>query len=151
MNDLEYMQLALQEAEMAAERGEVPVGAVLVDADGIIVCQDGNRSIENNDPTGHAEIVVLRQAGQHFGNYRLSGSTLYVTIEPCAMCAGAIIHARVSRLVFGAPDPKTGAIQSCYQIGSDRKLNHTLEVTGGVLQEKSSELLRSFFRDRRTK
>jgi len=151
MNDLDYMQLALEEAEKAAIRGEVPVGAILVDAEGNIIGRGGNRSIEDCDPAGHAEIVTLRQAGQRVTNYRLAGSTLYVTIEPCAMCAGAIVHARVSRLVYGAEDSKAGAIVSCYRIGSDRKLNHTLEVTGGILREQSSELLRSFFRDRRGK
>jgi tRNA(adenine34) deaminase len=151
MNDRDYMKIALHEAEKAARRGEVPVGAVLVDAEGNIVGQDGNRSIEYNDPTGHAEIVVLRQAGEKCKNYRLTGSTFYVTIEPCAMCAGALVHARVSRVVFGAEDPKAGAMVSCYRIGSDRKLNHTIEVTGGILEEESSELLRSFFRERRVK
>lgn len=151
MSDIEYMQLALEEAEKAAMRGEVPVGAVLVGADGNIVGQDGNRSIEYNDPSGHAEIVVLRQAGQHVTNYRLAGSTLFVTIEPCVMCAGAIIHARVNRLVFGAEDPKAGAIISCYNIGSDRKLNHTIKVTSGILKDECRELLRSFFRKRRMK
>ena len=151
MNDYDYMEIALQEAEKAALRGEVPVGAVLVAADGSIISQDGNRSIEYNDPTGHAEIIVLRQAGKKNANYRLTGTTLYVTIEPCAMCAGAIVHARVSRVVYGADDPKAGALFSCYQIGTDQKLNHTVEVTGGILKEKSSELLRSFFRERRVK
>lgn len=151
MNEIEYMQLALKEAEKAARRGEVPVGAVLVDSGGSIIGQDGNRSVEYNDPSGHAEIVVLRQAGQHVTNYRLAGSTLFVTIEPCVMCAGAIIHARVDRLVFGAEDPKAGAIISCYNIGSDRKLNHTIKVTSGILKEECSELLRSFFRKRRMK
>ena len=151
MNDYDYMEIALQEAEKAALRGEVPVGAVLVAADGSIISQDGNRSIEYNDPTGHAEIIVLRQAGKKNINYRLTGTTLYVTIEPCAMCAGAIVHARVNRVVYGADDPKAGALFSCYQIGTDQKLNHTVEVTGGILKEKSSELLRSFFRERRVK
>ena len=149
MNDSEYMQIALKEAERAAGRGEVPVGAILVDADGGIIARDGNRSIEKNDPAGHAEIVVLRQAGKNKGNYRLQDTTLYVTIEPCIMCAGAIVHARVSRLVFGAEDPKTGAFVSRYQIGSDQKLNHDLRVTGGVLGKECGELLRSFFRIRR--
>ena len=151
MNDTEYMQIALEEAERAAERGEVPVGAVLVDADGRILGRDGNRSVEKNDPTGHAEINVLRQAGENRSNYRLTDTTLYVTVEPCIMCAGAIVHARVSRLVFGAKDPKTGAFVSCYQVGSDQKLNHDIEVTGGILREECGELLRSFFRSRRKK
>ena len=151
MNDSQYMQIAIQEAEKAAGRGEVPVGAVLVDIDGRIIGCDGNRSIEESDPTGHAEINVLRQAGKNKANYRLTGSTLYVTVEPCCMCAGAIVHARVGRLVFGATDPKAGAIVSCYQIGSDQKLNHTIEFTGGVLGQECGELLRAFFRSRRIK
>ena len=151
MNDIQYMQIALEEAERAAERGEVPVGAVLVDADGRILGRDGNRSIEKSDPTGHAEINVIRQAGKNRANYRLPDTTFYVTVEPCTMCAGAIVHARVSRLVFGAKDPKTGAFVSCYQVGSDQKLNHDIEVTGGILREECGELLRSFFRSRRKK
>jgi len=151
MNDTEYMQIALEEAERAAERGEVPVGAVLVDSEGRILGCDGNRSIGKSDPTGHAEINVLQQAGKNRANYRLTDTTLYVTVEPCTMCAGAIVHARVTRLGFGAEDPKAGAIVSCYQIGSDQKLNHTIEVTGGILGEECGELLRSFFRSRRKK
>lgn len=151
MTDIEYMQVALEEAEMAAERGEVPVGAVLIDAHGRILGRDGNRPLERCDPSGHAEINVLRQAGEKVANYRLTGSTLYVTVEPCAMCAGAIVHARVSRLVFGAEDPKAGAIVSRYQIGSDQKLNHTIEFIGGILGEECGELLRAFFRSRRKK
>jgi len=149
MNDIEYMQIALEEAERAAERGEVPVGAILVDADGGIVARDGNRSIEKNDPTGHAEMNVLRQAGKNIANYRLKDTTLYVTVEPCIMCAGAIVHARVSRLVFGAEDPKTGAVMSKYKIGSDGLLNHTFAVTSGVLAKKCSDILKKFFKTRR--
>lgn len=151
MNDVDYMRIALEEGATAAERGEVPVGAVLVDAEGVVLGRDGNRSIERNDPSAHAEINVLRQAGEKIANYRLSGSTLYVTVEPCIMCAGAIVHARVSRLVYGAEDPKTGAIVSLYQIGSDQKLNHTIEFTGGVSGKECGDLLRKFFRSRRKK
>jgi tRNA(adenine34) deaminase len=149
MNDSEYMQIALEEAKKAAERGEVPVGAILVDADGGIIARDGNRPIEKNDPTGHAEINVLRQAGRNKANYRLKDTTLYVTVEPCIMCAGAIVHARVSRLVFGAEDPKTGAVISKYKIGSDGLLNHTFDVTSGVLAKKCSDILKNFFKTRR--
>ena len=143
------MRIALEEARAAAERGEVPVGAVLVDAAGNVLACDGNRSIEKCDPAGHAELVVLRAAGRRVGNYRLPGTTLYVTLEPCAMCAGALVHARVSRLVYGATDMKTGAVVSLYAITSDNRLNHELQVEGGVLAEECSQLLRSFFKGRR--
>lgn len=145
------MKLALAEAEKAAERGEVPIGAVLVDADGRLLARDGNRSIELHDPTAHAEIMVLRQAGEQTENYRFSGATLYVTIEPCVMCAGALVHARISRLVFGAIDPKAGGVISCYRIGSDGKLNHRFETQSGIMAEECSALLRSFFQQRRKK
>ncbi len=144
-----YMRLALAEARKAAERGEVPVGAVLVDAGGNLLARDGNRSIERHDPTGHAEMQVIRRAGEEIGNYRLTGSTLYVTIEPCLMCAGAMIHARIGKLVFGARDPKAGAVVSCYQIGRDKRLNHTIEVWDGVMAEECAALLRNFFQRRR--
>ena len=143
------MQLALEEARQAQERGEVPVGAVLVDETGTVLAKAGNRSIIDHDPAGHAEMVVLRAAGKRMANYRLSNSTLYVTIEPCPMCAGAMIHARVGRLVFGAPDPKSGAVVSQYQVGSDGKLNHKLEVEGGVLAEECAKLLSAFFKTKR--
>ena len=149
MDDSDYMRIALEEAVRAAEREEVPVGAVLVDADGQLLGRDGNRSIEKNDPTAHAEINVLRHAGAGASNYRLTGTTLYVTVEPCVMCAGALVHARVARIVFGAEDPKAGALVSCYQIGNDRKLNHTIQYTGGGLGKECGDLLRSFFRARR--
>ncbi len=151
MSDVEYMLLALAQACLAAERGEVPVGAVLVGADGDILARDGNRTIELHDPTAHAEILVLRRAGKSIGNYRLSGSTLYVTIEPCVMCAGALVHARVSRLVYGAEDAKAGAVVSCYNVGRDGRLNHTLDVEAGVLADECSRILKDFFRRRRKK
>jgi tRNA(adenine34) deaminase len=144
-----YMEKALAEARAAGARGEIPVGAVLVDADGEILACAGNRSIELHDPSGHAEMLALREAARRVGNYRLTGSTIYVTLEPCAMCAGAFIHARLARLVYGAADPKTGAIDSVYRIGSDGLLNHRLEVTGGVMAEESGALLQEFFRSRR--
>lgn len=149
--DLDYMALALEQARLAAERGEVPVGAVLVDSHGVIVASDGNRTIELHDPTAHAEIVVMRQAGEAVRNYRLSGTTLYVTIEPCVMCAGALVHARVARLVYGATDPKAGGVASCYEVGRDKKLNHQIEVASGLLQEECSLILKEFFKQRRKK
>jgi len=148
--DAVYMELALQEANKAQCRGEVPVGAVLVDGAGNVLARDGNRSIEYHDPTAHAEILVLRAAGKRLGNYRLLGTTLYVTLESCAMCAAAMVHARISRVVFGADDPKAGALGSVYNIGRDRRLNHQLLVDGGVMAEESANLLRDFFRLRRS-
>jgi len=143
------MRLALQQAHLAQEQGEVPVGAVIVDETGTILAEAGNRSIVDRDPTGHAEMVALRAAGKRIANYRLLNTTLYVTVEPCAMCAGAMIHARIKRLVFGALDPKAGAVSSCYCIGGDAKLNHQLEVEGGLLAEECAELLTAFFRKKR--
>ena len=145
----EYMQLALDEARKAGERGEVPVGAVLVDRAGVVLAADGNRTVEYCDPAGHAEILVLRAAGKRLNNYRLPDTTLYVTLEPCAMCAGAMIHARIERLVFGALDPKTGAIVSRYSLGVDGLLNHRLAVEAGCLAEECGALLKNFFRKRR--
>ncbi len=144
-----FMGLALVEAEKAGERGEVPVGAVLVDAAGTILAADGNRCVELSDPSAHAEVLVLRQAGRLLGNYRLTGTVLYVTLESCAMCAGALVHARVSRIVYGASDPKSGALSSLYAIGTDGRLNHRLEVGGGVLASRCAARLQSFFRKRR--
>ncbi len=147
--DLYFMRLALQEARKAGELGEVPVGAVIIDETGTVLASAGNRSIVDRDPAGHAEIVALRAAGQKLDNYRLLNTTLYVTIEPCVMCAGAIVHARIGRLVFGALDHKAGAVVSRYRIGRDGKLNHQLEFEGGVLAEECAELLTSFFRKKR--
>lgn len=143
------MELALAEAHAAAARGEVPVGAVLVDELGNVLAQDGNRVIEQCDPAGHAELVVLRDAALRQANYRLPGTTLYVTLEPCAMCAGAMIHARIARLVYGAADPKSGAVHSLMQLGDDRRLNHRFVVCGGILAAECGQLLREFFRQRR--
>jgi tRNA(adenine34) deaminase len=143
------MEAALAEARLAAERGEVPIGAVLVDSVGRIIARNGNRTIELCDPGAHAEMLVLRQAGQVQGNYRLPGTTLYVTLEPCVMCAGALVHARVSRLVYGAIDPKAGGVVSLFQVGQDTRLNHQLAVEGGLLEAESSALLKKFFRERR--
>ena len=146
----QYMEVALAEARLAAERGEVPIGAVLVGSGGEIIARDGNRTIELCDPGAHAEMLVLRQAGRLRGNYRLPDTTLYVTLEPCVMCAGALVHARVSRLVYGALDPKAGGVVSLFQVGQDARLNHLLAVEGGLLAAESGTLLRDFFRERRT-
>ncbi len=148
MNDLEFMQVALQEARAAAEADEVPIGAILV-KDGEIVGRGNNRTIRDCDPTAHAEIVALREAARSAKNYRLMGTTLYVTIEPCAMCAGAIIQARVSRVVYGADDPKGGAVRSCFEVLSHAKLNHQVEVTPGIMAEESAAILQEFFGARR--
>ncbi|SHO53143.1 tRNA adenosine(34) deaminase TadA [Desulfopila aestuarii] len=146
--DEKWMQIALKSAKAASDLGEVPVGAVLV-KDGNLIAAAGNQPILLHDPTAHAEIRVLRTAAQQLHNYRLPGSTLYVTLEPCLMCIGAIIHARVERLVYGATDPKTGAVCSLYPIGSDRRLNHPLIITSGILEAECSDLLRTFFQEKR--
>ena len=146
--DFHFMQEALAEARNAAEAGEVPIGAVLVH-DGKILARSGNRTIRDNDPTAHAEIIVLREAAHLLGNYRLADTTLYVTLEPCSMCAGAIIQARIPRLVYGADDPKGGAVRSCFEILSDPRLNHQVEVTSGVLAADSATILQTFFAERR--
>jgi len=147
--DQHFMGLALAEAMAAGLRQEVPIGAVLVDAEGVVLAQEGNRTIELSDPTAHAEILVLRAGGQRLGNYRLTGATLFVTLEPCLMCMGAMIHARLSRLVFASLDPKAGAAISRYQVGRDQQLNHTLIIEQGPLSGQCSDLLRSFFQARR--
>lgn len=147
--DIEAMQLALAEASKAAEAGEVPIGAVAVAA-GYVVGVGQNRVLRDSDPTAHAEIVALRAAALTVGNYRLNGVTLYVTLEPCAMCAGAMIHARIDRLVYAAADPKAGAAGSVLQVLNHPQLNHQMQVEQGILAEESAELLRSFFRDRRS-
>ena len=143
------MARALMQARTAAESGEVPVGAVLVDIAGHVLAEAGNDCIRSSDPAGHAEMRALRAAASRISNYRLPGCTLYVTLEPCAMCAAAMVHARIDRLVFGAVDPKSGAVVSRYRIGSDGLLNHRFVVTGGVLGEECSLLLKDFFRNRR--
>jgi tRNA(adenine34) deaminase len=143
-----FMEAALDQARLAAEKGEVPVGAVLV-VDGVIVSRAGNRTIADCDPTAHAEVVTLRMAAKEIGNYRLLNATLYVTIEPCAMCAGALIQARVSRLVYGADDAKGGAVRSCFTMLDHAQLNHRVEATAGVLASEAAALLREFFAARR--
>jgi tRNA(adenine34) deaminase len=146
--NFEFMQEALAEALVAAASGEVPIGAVLVH-DGKILARAGNRTIRDCDPTAHAEIVVLREAARVLGNYRLADTTLYVTVEPCSMCAGAMIQARVPRLVYGTDEPRGGAVQSCFQVLSHPDLNHRVEVISGVLAEDCSAVIRLFFADRR--
>ena len=146
--DQGFMREALAIARAAAQRGEVPVGAVIV-RDGTVIGRGGNSPIAHNDPTAHAEIAALRDAGRALGNYRLPGCTIYVTLEPCAMCAGAIQHARLARLVFAAADPKTGACGSVVDLFAEPRLNHHASVTGGVGAEESAALLGAFFAARR--
>lgn len=146
--DQHYMRLAIEEARQAEQDGEVPVGALVVMEDRVIA-RGRNRTIADCDPTAHAEIVALRSVARAVGNYRLAGATLYVTIEPCAMCAGAIVQARPARLVYGADDPKGGAVRTCFAILSDPRLNHRVEVTAGVLAPDCADLLRAFFATRR--
>jgi tRNA(adenine34) deaminase len=148
-DDLGWMRDALDCARGAAEAGEVPVGAVLVDARGELLARCANAPIASHDPTAHAEVIALRTAGRAVRNYRLPGCTLYVTLEPCAMCVGALVHARVARVVFAAPDPKSGACGSVLDLTASTAFNHRLTVTGGVLREESAALLKRFFADRR--
>ncbi|AVG39556.1 tRNA adenosine(34) deaminase TadA [Achromobacter insolitus] len=149
--DVSFMERALEQAQAAYDIGEVPVGALVVSAQGDILGRGFNRTIIDHDPTAHAEIVALRSAARALENYRLPGITVYVTLEPCVMCIGAMLHARLARVVFGAYDPKTGACGSVLDIGSVPKLNHHTSVTGGVLAEPCGDLLRRFFRERRSK
>ena len=149
MTDAQWMRYALHRALQGGDRGEVPVGAVLVLA-GELVAEGFNAPIETNDPTAHAEIVAIRRAAEQIGNYRLpAGSTLYVTIEPCQMCVGAMIHARLTRLVYGAPEPKAGAIESAMRAHEHTAMNHRLDVTGRVLEAECREVIRRFFATRR--
>ncbi len=148
MHDQTFMEAALEEARLAAERGEVPVGAVIV-VEGQIVARAGNRTITESDPTAHAEIAAVREAAAKVGNHRLTGAALYATIEPCAMCAGAMIQARIARLVYGADDPKGGAVRSCFSILDHPQLNHRVDVVPGVLAEEAASLLKFFFAARR--
>jgi tRNA(adenine34) deaminase len=147
-SDLEFMAAALAEADQAAERGEVPIGAVLA-LDGRIIARAGNRTIVDCDPTAHAEIVALREAAKILENYRLPGATLYVTLEPCAMCCGAMIQARISRLVYGADDSKGGAVRSCFSVLDHPQLNHRVEVASGALADQAAAVLKTFFSARR--
>ena len=146
--DLQFMQQALEEARGAASDNEVPIGAVLVHENKIIA-RSGNRTIRDCDPTAHAEIVVIREGARILGNYRLADTALYVTIEPCSMCAGAIIQARIARLIYGCDDPKGGAVRSCFEVLSHPRLNHQPEITSGVLASESAMLIQNFFAERR--
>ena len=148
ISDQEAMEAALAEARLAAEAGEVPIGAIAVH-EGVILARGQNRVMRDLDPTAHAEIVALRAAAAALGNYRLGDCTLYVTLEPCAMCAGAMIHARIDKLVFAATDPKAGACGSVLSVLNHPKLNHQMWAERGILAEESAELLRNFFRERR--
>lgn len=146
--DEHWMQLALEQTRLGAANGEVPVGAVLV-KDNELIASGFNQPISSCDPSAHAEIVVLRAAAKKLANYRLSGTTLYVTIEPCTMCVGAMIHARVERLVFGAPEPRAGAVVSTARLLEGPQFNHRITVVGGVLAEQCAAVMQQFFRDRR--
>jgi len=147
--DETWMDVAIAEASAARDAGEVPVGAVIV-KDGQPVATGQNRNLRDHDPSAHAEIVALRAAGTRLGNHRLDGCEMYVIIEPCAMCAGALVHARLKRLIYGAKDPKAGAVESLMQVLNHPNLNHRMEVTAGVLEAKCAEILRNFFRSRRS-
>jgi len=143
------MLQALVEAKKAGQAGEIPVGAVIVDSGGSILSSAHNRVISLADPTAHAEILAIREAAANLGNYRLLNTTLYATVEPCPMCAGAMVHARIQRLVFGAADPRWGAAGSLYQLAADQRLNHRMEVVGGVCEDDCRQLMQAFFRTRR--
>jgi tRNA(adenine34) deaminase len=149
-DDLHHlMREALDQAQKAFDQGEVPVGALVVDNEGRIVAKAHNRPIALNDPTAHAEIQAIRRAAEVLGNYRLVGAALVVTIEPCIMCMGAALNARVERLVYGAPDPKAGAAGSLYDLSSDSRLNHRIEVVSGILKDECAALMQRFFKTRR--
>jgi tRNA(adenine34) deaminase len=146
--DIQFMQAAIEEARAAAAAGEVPIGALVVH-DGRILASSGNRTIRDCDPTAHAEIIAIREAAHVLNNYRMAGATLYVTLEPCSMCAGAIIQARIPRLVYGADDPKGGAVRSCFEILTNATLNHQVEAIPGVLATECASILQTFFAARR--
>ena len=146
--DEKWMKIAIDEANLAMNEREIPVGAVLIQNNKLIA-RSHNQPIKNNDPTAHAEIQLLRKAGEQQKNYRLIGSTIYVTLEPCTMCFGAMVHARIERIVFGASDFKTGVCGSCMNLNKENFFNHKISITGGVLENESSELLRLFFKSRR--
>ncbi len=148
LTDIDFMNIALEEACIAFKQDEVPIGAVLVQ-DGQILAQAHNAPIACNDPSAHAEMLAIRKACEKTGNYRLTGAELYVTLEPCVMCAGAILQARLARVIFGARDPKAGAVVSLYHILNDNRLNHQVDVTEGVLQEECGEILSRFFKEKR--
>jgi len=144
-----WMRKAIEAAVAAENSGEVPIGACLIDKNGKLLAACGNQTITDSDPTAHAEILVLRRAAQEIGNYRLTETSLYTTIEPCAMCAGALVNARVKRLIFGAHDERFGAVESVFQLCNSSSLNHQIEITSGVLAEDCRKLMRNFFRAKR--
>ena len=146
--DERYIKMALEEAEKAGEGGEVPVGAILLKGDQILA-RNHNRCIELSDPTAHAEILVLRKGGEILGNYRLNGTVMYVTAEPCPMCVSAMVHARIARLVFGSFEPKFGAVESKFRLLNDEGMNHKVKVDRGILERECGEVLKTFFRQRR--
>jgi tRNA(adenine34) deaminase len=148
-SDEQFMRAALEQAALAETAGEVPIGAVIV-CDGKIIARGFNRNLLDHDPSAHAEMVALREAARVLQNHRLSGCEMFVTMEPCAMCAGALVHSRISRLVYGASDPKAGAVSSVLQVLNHPKLNHQMNVTSGVLAEQCSEMVQAFFRKKRT-
>jgi len=150
-NHEDFMKEAILEAKTAFQEDEVPVGAVIVSKDGFVLAKTHNQTISLCDPTAHAEILALRRAAKNVGNYRLLDTTLYVTIEPCIMCMGALLHARVARLFYGAPDPKWGAAGSCYSLHADPRLNHIIDVRDGMLETGCRELIQGFFRKKRSK
>jgi tRNA(adenine34) deaminase len=147
--DEHWINRAIEQAMAAAAIGEVPVGAVIVDADGCELAAASNRTIVDSDPTGHAEMIALRLAGKSINNYRLVGPTVYSTIEPCVMCAGALVNARIARLVFGARDLRFGAVETHFQLCTSEKLNHRIEITSGILEPECRQLMQEFFRKRR--
>ncbi len=149
MSDQAWMRLAIAQAQQAAQIDEVPVGAVLVDKNGELVAAGFNHPIRSNDPSAHAEIVVLRAAAQSLANYRLPDTTMYVTVEPCTMCVGALVHARVARIVYGAPEPRTGAIESAQRLFESGEFNHTPEIQSGVLAKQCAKLMTDFFEKKR--
>jgi tRNA(adenine34) deaminase len=149
MSPEDYMRLALEEADLATAHGDVPIGAVVVSREGVVLAREHNRRELDSDPTAHAELLALREATRHLSGWRLEGATVYVTLEPCAMCAGALVNARIARLVFGATDPKAGAVVSLFQIGSDARLNPRFEIEGGMLAEEGGRRLSDFFAARR--
>jgi tRNA(adenine34) deaminase len=148
MVDEKYMKVALEEAKKAGQRGEVPVGAILLKGDQVLA-KDHNRCIELNDPTAHAEILVLRKGGEILRNYRLNDTVMYVTVEPCPMCVSAMVHSRISRLIFGALEPKFGAVESKLRLLNGNGLNHKVKVDRGILGKECAEILKNFFKERR--
>ena len=149
LTDEDFMWQAVIEAQQAAREDEVPVGAVLVSEDATVLAKTHNQTITRCDPTAHAEILAVRSAAEALGNFRLLNTTLYVTIEPCIMCMGALLHARISKIIYGAKDPKWGAAGSCYNLSADPRLNHVIDVEGGVLEKECRELIQTFFKAKR--